>query len=194
LGPAIGPIGAWGRFYFIPNSGTILQSAAEVGNVESLNLLIEHGAVLSNATAMHSAVNGGSVDMIARLLELGANVEEKDTLMTMGHDRYGTPLLRAVAKGKVDAVRFLLENGASVTKKSQLKELGSALSGEGETALELVKKDWVDDEIRKLVEEVGERQVVGTQKELDAREQGGIGEMEVAEKEWEVIDKDHIEE
>src|SRR2546430_14976723 len=90
LGPGIGPgIGDVRRRRLIPNSGSILQSAAKYSNVETLDLLIAHGAVLSNAAALHAAVEGGSIDMMARVLELGADVNERDSLTTMGYESYG---------------------------------------------------------------------------------------------------------
>lgn len=133
--------------HLIPNSGRILQSAAQYGTIETFDMLIAHGAVLSNAAALHAAVEGGNVDMMARVLELGADVDEPDGLWTMGPQVYCTPLLRAIEQGKIDAVRFLLEKGASTVKMGRRRE----------TALQMVKNDWVVDEIRKMVEEVGER-------------------------------------
>lgn len=133
--------------YLVPNSGRILQAAAEYGPLESVDLLIAHGALLSNASALHAAVEGGKVDIMARLLELGADVDEPDGLLTMGLEVYFTPLLRAIEQGKTNAVRLLLEKGASTMRKGRHEE----------TALEMVKRDWVDAEIRKMVEQVGER-------------------------------------
>ena len=134
--------------------------------------------MLSNAAALHAAVEGGSVDMMARVLELGADVNEWDSLTTMGYESYGTPLLRAIVKGKTDAVRFLLEKGASTTTRGH----------KGETAMEMVKGDWVADEIRKMVEEVavGEREGTGMEKEREVEERDGKG----TEKEREVEERD----
>jgi hypothetical protein len=156
-------------YHLIPKSGSILQSAAEWGNIESLDLLITHGAVLSYAAILHAAVDGGSIDMIAHVLELGADVDERDTVTTMGWECYGTPLLRAIHKGKTDAVRLLLENGASTTISAMIR------GKQVETALELVKRDWVVGEIRKMVEKVGERGPKGAEKEREVEERDGKG-------------------
>ena len=156
--------------------------------------------MLSNGAVLHAAVNSGSLDMMAHVLELGAKVDERDSLTTMGFDRYGTPLLRAIANGKTDAVRFLLEKGASTTAR------GPTMRGhEGKTAMEMVREDWVVDEIRKMVEEVGERgsgetekekeggekEGKGTEKEREVeREGGGAEEREVEEREGRGMEKE----
>jgi hypothetical protein len=51
--------------------------------------------------------------------------------------------------GKADVVRFLLENGASTTKKTSWLKV--------ETALDMVKNNSVSNEIRQMVEDIGER-------------------------------------
>jgi hypothetical protein len=154
-----------------PTSGSILQSAVASGNLESVDLLIAHGAVLSRASSMHVAVESGSLDMMTHLLELGADIEQLDSLTTMGHECHGTPLLRAIAKGKTDAVRFLLENGASTTTRGR----------NGETPMKMVREDWVADEIRKMVEEVGERGPRVTERERENEGKGTEKEREVEE-------------
>jgi len=121
---------------------------------------------------MHAAVDSGSVDMMAHVLELGVDVDERDNWTNMGYYWYGTPLLRAIEKGKTDAVRFLLEKGASTTARGHVGM--TAERHVGWTALEMVKRDWVIDEIRKMVEEVGEREGKGT--EEDPRSGGGSEE------------------
>jgi hypothetical protein len=42
----------------ILTSGAILQAAVQLGSLESLDLLIAHGAVLANAAALHAVVEG----------------------------------------------------------------------------------------------------------------------------------------
>jgi len=170
LGPLIpATVGSMGRHCMNRDSGSILQFAVACGNLESVDLLIAHGAVLSYADSIHVAVDSGNLEMMAHLLELGADIEQLDSLTTMGQDRHGTPLLRAIAKGKTDMVRFLLENWASTTAKGH----------SGETPMKMVREDWVIDEIRKIVEEVGERGPKRTERERDRGEkEGKMTEME----------------
>jgi ankyrin repeat protein len=151
LGPGMGPgVGHPLAHRLVRNSGSIVRAAAQYGTLESLNLLVAHGAVVNRISAIHAAVAGGKVEIMTRLLELGVNVDEGDSLFTMGDECFVTPLLRAIHRGNVGAAKLLLENGAGTTIK------GNPMRG-GETAIELVKGDWVNEEIRKLVEEVGER-------------------------------------
>ena len=133
--------------FLVPNSGEALRFAAWRGSLESVNLLIAHGATISKVSALHAAVEGGNVDIIKRLLELGVDVDEIDGIYTMGREVCYCPLLRAIKRGNIEAVRILLDNGASTRKAGK----------EDKNALEMVKRDWVKSEIRKMVEEVGER-------------------------------------
>jgi len=98
---------------------------------------------------------------MARALELGANVNERDSIQTMGWECYGTPLLRGIVTRKTEAVRFLLERGADTTTERF----------KGENAIEMVKKKWVADEIRKMVEEASvESKFTETEKERGVEE------------------------
>jgi hypothetical protein len=76
----------------------------------------EVAAEAANAKLMHAATTSGRVSAMARVLELGADINEGDCMLKTGFPTYGTPLLRAIKTGKTEAVRFLLERGASATK------------------------------------------------------------------------------
>jgi hypothetical protein len=67
----------------------------------------------------------------------------------MAYPFYGTSLLRAINKGKTDVFKFLLDNGANTIAKTPGPKVM--------TALELVRTPEVSDNIRKVVEEIGER-------------------------------------
>ena len=104
--------------------------------------------MLANAAAMHAAVKGGSLVMMARVLELGVDVDELDCVDTIGWPCFGTPLLRAIKTGRTEAVRFLLERGADITKRGH----------GGETALEMVRREKIVGEIKELVETAVEKE------------------------------------
>jgi hypothetical protein len=163
LGPATGGgVGEPNAFRLVSDSGAILQSAAMYGNIQTFDLLLAHGAILSNAATMHAAAEGENIEMMAHLLKLGVDIEQRDRYKTMGYPSYGSPLLRAMVLGKPRSVRFLLDHGASTLKKLP------ALNDAGMTAMDLVEKGSTTDEIRKttkeitggiqkMVKEVGER-------------------------------------
>lgn len=114
IGPKVDSFGAAEMLHMSPNSGSILRGAVRIGNLESINLLISYGAEITNASLMHPATICGKTSVMARVLELGANIDEKDDMLKTGYPTYGTPLLRAIKTRDTNAVRFLLERGASV--------------------------------------------------------------------------------
>jgi len=61
--------------------------------------------MLANAAALHATVEGGSVATMARVLELGTDVNELDSIEMIGWDCYGIPLLRAIMNGRIETVR-----------------------------------------------------------------------------------------
>jgi hypothetical protein len=88
---------------------------------------------------------------VVYLLKLGVHVDQRDSYRTMGFPCYDSPLLRAMVLGKPRAVRFLLDHGASTLKKSPGPD------GTGMTGMDLAERGRIEDEIRKMVKEVGER-------------------------------------
>ena len=77
-------------------------------------MLIAPDVVFSNAAAaaLHVAVEGGNIDMMTRVLELGADVDKPDGVYIMGYEVCYTPLLRAIE-------RDVEERGGEGTKKEQ---------------------------------------------------------------------------
>jgi len=131
-------------------------------------MLLAHGAVIENASVLHASVIGGSIDMMEHVLKHGANINERDNIITMGYNMAGTPLLRAISRGKIDLVKFLLERGASI--------LGYYSNGFMRfTALELVAADCmltkgrISEELRELVEREVKKQKI--EQELKKQEE-----------------------
>ena len=82
------------------------------GGGQIVRLLLERSAARVNAihgakycTALHMAARRGNVDVIAALLDGGANIEARDSAGE-------TPLRRAVNLNKVEAAKLLLARGA----------------------------------------------------------------------------------
>ncbi|XTI86366.1 ankyrin [Cenococcum geophilum] len=149
LGPAVGvPVSMYGASQLVANSGSVLATAVRWGDREVVEMLVQQGAVLENASAVHCAVKRGDEAMLVRVLGLGADVDKEDTFAIFGTGTVGTPLVRAVRENKVDMVTVLLENGASVRGKGR----------DGLSVVEMVKMGWVDERIRKAVVEAWVRE------------------------------------
>ena len=88
---------------------TALHLAAEKGDLDVVNILIDHGANPKNADASNSvlgsATMGGNVSIVKRLVDLGVDINTQST------HQY-TPILTASSKKDLAIVEFLLEHGA----------------------------------------------------------------------------------
>jgi len=98
------------RIEIIPERLT--QYAAQ-GDLVTVNLLIDAGLRVNSAdpirkaTALHNASAQGHLRIVARLLELGADIDARDW--------HGvTPLIAAVYAGHTSIVQALLQKGADV--------------------------------------------------------------------------------
>ena len=103
-----------------------LITAAESGDVESVNGLIEKGADVNagisfGGTALHRAASGGHVDVAMILIANGANVNTKNKYRA-------TALHLAAWNGNVEVVKILIESGADVNSKDKDNVGNTALS------------------------------------------------------------------
>ncbi|KAK8102473.1 hypothetical protein PG984_015619 [Apiospora sp. TS-2023a] len=92
-----------------------LHTAVLGGDAPMTTLLCLHGAGYDNRdragqTSLHYAVSKGHVDVIAALIEAGADIN----LPTKGE----TPLCRATAQGSLAVVKLLISRGANVSLPS----------------------------------------------------------------------------
>ena len=94
---------------------TPLIWAAEGGQVEAANVLLDHGANVNAmdeqyfGSALNRAAWEGDCRMVRSLLDHGADPEAGQ-----GKLAYGTPLHAAAHKGHADVVRLLLDRGARI--------------------------------------------------------------------------------
>ncbi|KAK1058313.1 hypothetical protein LTR74_013514 [Friedmanniomyces endolithicus] len=107
---------------------TPLSRAARMNLTETLDLLLQNGAVLKGSNALHAAASGGGPDdeslaMMQRLIELGADVNAIEVMHVKrsGHNIGvpGTALHGAIRAGKPVRVRWLLEHGADVRVRNE---------------------------------------------------------------------------
>jgi len=89
-----------------------LQVAAYLGNLKAMEVLIAAGADVnavdgSGGTALHRAVRGQKLPMVAFLLESGA---KPDGILA----RYKTPLHYAAERGGIDILQLLLDHNANI--------------------------------------------------------------------------------
>jgi uncharacterized protein len=103
-----------------PDGTTALHWAAHWNDAEAVRLLLRAGASPSTknrfgASPLSEAAISGSSDLVAALLEAGADAR---ALSTVDGE---TVLMTAARAGNVDAVRLLLDRGADVNAKERYK-------------------------------------------------------------------------
>jgi ankyrin repeat protein len=103
---------------------TPLILAAEEGDVEMVQLLIEKGAEVGGFdckgwTALHYAVDNKNIEICKLLLQHNAdpNAMATDKLIFQRTGCYASPLHLAVSMGSSDIARILLKHGADITLK-----------------------------------------------------------------------------
>ncbi|XP_026185739.1 ankyrin repeat and SOCS box protein 12a [Mastacembelus armatus] len=103
---------------------TPLRTAAALGHLKCLELLLEHGAEIDSLdvkaqTPLFTAVSGKHLDCVVALLKAGADPNGS---------QYNncSPVLTAAREGDVDVLRELLEYGAEVDVKPKVPEWASS--------------------------------------------------------------------
>lgn len=97
---------------------TLLMRAADRGDLNSVQLLLEHGARATDTTALDKDGNGGLTALHAALRQDA--VEVVDALIRAGADanaianQVWTPMHYAAYRGATRSIRYLHEHGASV--------------------------------------------------------------------------------
>ena len=103
----------------------LLDLAVEDGNVDAVQWLLDHGAILNTkiflgrrSTALHSAAYKGHLQVCQMFLKLKRNADV-NTRNELGH----TPLHFATVsfnyRDKLDVMRFLIEKGANVNARDK---------------------------------------------------------------------------
>jgi hypothetical protein len=110
------------------SKGWLLYRASAYSSLETFILLLDHGANLEYAHALHGAAcKGSSQNPIIRYLlnRKYVDVNELDTYHT---PHTGTPLLAAILNGHVEVVRVLLDYGANPHAWIQYPSKATAMS------------------------------------------------------------------
>ena len=90
----------------------VLRSQRDV-----IRLLIQHGVRLHPTLALQWAAGLGKLDVLALLVESGADVDavlDEEMRGYCGERSFGTALHAGVERGQLEVVRFLLECGADM--------------------------------------------------------------------------------
>lgn len=123
-------------------SGVLLQTAAEKGHVDFVELLLQKGVNIDarnplGKTALFRAVERNHKDMVQLLIKAGADIEACSWHGDM------TPLMEAVKSGYKDLVDMLLEKGANtevVNKLGRTPLICAIRRGYEDVAIQLLQK------------------------------------------------------
>lgn len=92
---------------------TLTRLCVEYGQIESLDILLQHGARSKNL--IRSAVRKSQIEVIKYLLSKGFNIEETSPDVP-------SPLMTAIIEKKVDIVKLLLDNGADPSETGDIQQ------------------------------------------------------------------------
>ena len=109
----------------------IFHYAARKGSSEMIDLLFNTSSKLlfdtpnkDGFTPLHIASKVGNIDVIQKLFELGANINQQDNLGN-------TPLHYSIKNGKVNSSQLLMRLKAKINIKNKLKETSRQLLKQG---------------------------------------------------------------
>lgn len=133
-----------------------LYSAAEMGNVDLVKLLVKKGVEVNrkkkgtfsapSLTPLMKAAEEGHVRVAKVLIDAGANINTKSEREQAKFPI--TPLSRAALSGETDLVKMLLKNGAKVQKPYGVKALHNAIAEGHVLIVRALMESGMDVEIR----------------------------------------------
>ncbi|KAL2865546.1 ankyrin repeat domain-containing protein [Aspergillus lucknowensis] len=97
-----------------------LACAASTGNIEMVDLMLQHGARLKGSYALVAAAMDGHLEMVKHLLSIGADIDEIGIEGPAGDEGYefmGSPLHHAATKGYTEMAIFLIDAEANIHLK-----------------------------------------------------------------------------
>ncbi|KAJ6541617.1 ankyrin repeat-containing domain protein [Mycena capillaripes] len=98
---------------------TTLATACRDSSLAMVELLLDNGATISDSGAMYGAAGNGRVDVLALLLDRGADINETPTNSWIRREpRISTPLHAALQNQHRTVVKFLLDRGADTSIKN----------------------------------------------------------------------------
>ncbi|QPG95292.1 hypothetical protein C2857_000022 [Epichloe festucae Fl1] len=121
-------------------------------SLEILRLLLQHGWTQKESGTHIAAAELGNMEALQLLVENGADLESTEAwwanpAVIEGSDVWGTALYRAALKGQKESVSYLLQKGASVRFKDKQGRsvLWAARQGGNQAVVKLVKAAGVEE-------------------------------------------------
>ncbi|MCJ1396619.1 hypothetical protein MMC18_009510 [Xylographa bjoerkii] len=146
------PLVAWLLTHGAPLNNTLwadryptLALGAHSASIATVEVLLDHGAVLKGSLALQLAAGAGRVEMMEFLVGRGADVNEnvarEGVLEDLMERELGTALHFAAGRREAASVRWLLERGADVGVRDEMGRsvLERSRAGEGRVWVELEK-------------------------------------------------------